>query len=253
MAKRHKRLVVFSSDDEDSTQSEVTEQSIHGQLLQGKPTKDDLSTTRRAPLKRSRVNSSPKGPPSESDPLSKKHVPRPKASKSKSKSKPILDLLRSQSASNIKRAHPIAKHTIEEGQAANDVEDAIEDDSPVEFPSDSTLPGPTTTSALEPKIDKRLSFSSRLSAIQPRGKSLNKSKRFKALNKGAETQPVNNQFAYDSVNDRRPWTDRYGPSNLEELVVHKKKVSDIREWLESVMKGQRRKVCHWLFMGQHNA
>ncbi|KAL8720683.1 MAG: hypothetical protein Q9225_002512 [Loekoesia sp. 1 TL-2023] len=37
--------------------------------------------------------------------------------------------------------------------------------------------------------------------------------------------------------DTRPWADRYGPTSIEELAVHKKKVADVREWLEGVCSG----------------
>lgn len=40
--------------------------------------------------------------------------------------------------------------------------------------------------------------------------------------------------------DMRPWAERYGPVNLDELAVHKKKVADVRIWLEDVMNGRRR-------------
>lgn len=40
--------------------------------------------------------------------------------------------------------------------------------------------------------------------------------------------------------DMRPWAERFAPVNLEELAVHKKKVADVRGWLESVMDGQVR-------------
>ncbi|KAH8675894.1 Rad17 cell cycle checkpoint protein-domain-containing protein [Xylariales sp. PMI_506] len=40
--------------------------------------------------------------------------------------------------------------------------------------------------------------------------------------------------------ERRPWSERFGPVNLEELVVHKKKVADVRQWLEEVMAGRMR-------------
>lgn len=43
--------------------------------------------------------------------------------------------------------------------------------------------------------------------------------------------------------DTRPWADRYGPTSLEELVVHKKKVADVRECLESVYYSRSTKVC----------
>lgn len=40
--------------------------------------------------------------------------------------------------------------------------------------------------------------------------------------------------------DLRPWSERFGPKNLEELAVHKKKVADVRRWLEDVMAGRMR-------------
>ncbi|KAI0125808.1 Rad17 cell cycle checkpoint protein-domain-containing protein [Xylariales sp. AK1849] len=40
--------------------------------------------------------------------------------------------------------------------------------------------------------------------------------------------------------EQRPWSERFGPLNLEELVVHKKKVADVRRWLEDVMAGRLR-------------
>ncbi|KAI0433418.1 cell cycle checkpoint protein RAD17 [Xylaria sp. FL1042] len=44
-----------------------------------------------------------------------------------------------------------------------------------------------------------------------------------------------------SVGDeQRPWSERFGPANLNELAVHKKKVADVRRWLEAVMAGRMR-------------
>jgi len=40
--------------------------------------------------------------------------------------------------------------------------------------------------------------------------------------------------------DLRPWSERFGPRNLDELAVHKKKVADVRRWLEDVMSGRLR-------------
>lgn len=48
--------------------------------------------------------------------------------------------------------------------------------------------------------------------------------------------------ATSSEPDLRPWAEKYGPLNLEELMVHKKKVSDVRKWLEDVLRGHERKV-----------
>lgn len=40
--------------------------------------------------------------------------------------------------------------------------------------------------------------------------------------------------------DQRPWSERFGPRNLDELVVHKKKVADVKKWLEDVIAGRLR-------------
>lgn len=40
--------------------------------------------------------------------------------------------------------------------------------------------------------------------------------------------------------DLRPWSERFAPVNLDELAVHKKKVSDVRRWLEDVIGGRMR-------------
>jgi cell cycle checkpoint protein len=40
--------------------------------------------------------------------------------------------------------------------------------------------------------------------------------------------------------DTRPWAERFSPCNLDELAVHKKKVSDVRTWLEDVINGRMR-------------
>ncbi|KAK4981716.1 RFC checkpoint protein Rad17 [Elasticomyces elasticus] len=40
--------------------------------------------------------------------------------------------------------------------------------------------------------------------------------------------------------DQRPWTDKYGPVDLSELAVHKKKVTDVRQWIETALSGTSR-------------
>ena len=42
--------------------------------------------------------------------------------------------------------------------------------------------------------------------------------------------------------DLRPWAEKYAPRNLEELAVHKRKVADVRGWLENVIGGRNLKV-----------
>jgi cell cycle checkpoint protein len=42
--------------------------------------------------------------------------------------------------------------------------------------------------------------------------------------------------------DKRPWVVQFGPSNLDQLAVHKRKVGDVRNWLEAAYNGKRQKV-----------
>ncbi|GAB1311394.1 RFC checkpoint protein Rad17 [Madurella fahalii] len=44
----------------------------------------------------------------------------------------------------------------------------------------------------------------------------------------------------DSDNDARPWSERFAPVSLDELAVHKRKVLDVRRWLEEVLAGRMR-------------
>lgn len=41
--------------------------------------------------------------------------------------------------------------------------------------------------------------------------------------------------------DQRPWTEKYQPKDMDELAVHKRKVQDVRSWLDSVTTGRDRK------------
>ena len=43
--------------------------------------------------------------------------------------------------------------------------------------------------------------------------------------------------------DIRPWAQRYGPSKLDELAVHKRKVADVGNWISDFFSGKNRRVC----------
>ncbi|KAG9249651.1 Rad17 cell cycle checkpoint protein-domain-containing protein [Emericellopsis atlantica] len=49
-----------------------------------------------------------------------------------------------------------------------------------------------------------------------------------------------NNAEHNAGEDQRPWSERFGPRNLDELVVHKRKVGDVRKWLQDVMAGRMR-------------
>ncbi|KAF1830210.1 Rad17-domain-containing protein [Decorospora gaudefroyi] len=55
------------------------------------------------------------------------------------------------------------------------------------------------------------------------------------------TTPSSSEPSRQDTEDRRPWTDKYGPVSIEELAVHKRKVADVRTWLTDVFSGRSRK------------
>jgi len=58
-------------------------------------------------------------------------------------------------------------------------------------------------------------------------------------NKAIPTQSATRAIQNKTLEqDTRPWTEKYGPQTIEEVVVHKKKVSDVRSWLEAALAGQ---------------
>lgn len=59
----------------------------------------------------------------------------------------------------------------------------------------------------------------------------------KALNGGRLTPEISDSpIVVDE--DTRPWAEKYAPIAVEELVVHKKKVSDVQQWLKAALAGQ---------------
>lgn len=68
------------------------------------------------------------------------------------------------------------------------------------------------------------------------------SQRFAKSSKSAtqEGKPV---FGHDEDGLNRPWAERFAPTSLGELAVHKKKVTDVQNWLSAVLQGRDRRVC----------
>jgi len=64
------------------------------------------------------------------------------------------------------------------------------------------------------------------------------SQKFLKTADGAKTRTTSTAPQPQSY-DPRPWIEKYGPSDLSDLVVHKKKVADVRKWLEEALQGQR--------------
>ena len=75
-------------------------------------------------------------------------------------------------------------------------------------------------------------------AIAPKSV-LSQSQRF---SRPASRSDVSFQKVSYGNKDERPWAEKYGPSNLEELAVHKKKVADVRGWIQSAFEERHRHV-----------
>lgn len=73
----------------------------------------------------------------------------------------------------------------------------------------------------------------------------------KRLWNGAQTTPLDSNSSSQRFlkpprpagaedDDLRPWSERFGPRTLDELAVHKKKVADVKKWLDDVINGRLR-------------
>ena len=59
---------------------------------------------------------------------------------------------------------------------------------------------------------------------------------------GTKAQSRHSPVAVATGEDRRPWAQKYGPFDLGELAVHKRKVSDVQNWLHAVFTGRNTHV-----------
>ncbi|KAL1590776.1 hypothetical protein WHR41_00798 [Cladosporium halotolerans] len=63
------------------------------------------------------------------------------------------------------------------------------------------------------------------------------SQKFRKTSDGQRAAPIS------IVNeDKRPWVVQFGPTNLDELAVHKRKVADVRNWLNAAYSGKRQRI-----------
>ena len=128
---------------------------------------------------------------------------------------------------------------------AEEQEDAIEDDSLDE----EAYKLPATQEKAKLVLDRRkpLQEQTQTKALStsPR-KAINVSQKFVTVGKPKASKEDSTQIelAPSKSVDARPWAERYGPKSLDELMVHKKKVADVKGWLESVFLREERKV--WL-------
>ena len=215
-----KRLVVVSSDDEEDaipptkrkqrtskSSSEVAKNGIEKQSL---PTRSRAKSTAHA-----ENESPPRRFTRNSKTIAEKRSSKPISTFFSNSNKPALSKRRSPELASL--------------EIEDDVEDLIEDDSPAERLEDLPRPHNTAKAILDRRKGQR-------EDVLPNG-----SQKFKLSGKVTSSKSIK-PTTYEDV-DSRPWADRFGPVNLDELVVHKKKVSDVRDWLQNAFQGRNRMVC----------
>lgn len=262
-AKRQRRLVILSSDnDEDwlpsaerrdghkgaeGHSSTAATKQINTDGAAGKrtlPTRPrSKSTVKKAQgepssTKRSSPDSSPKKPARQLKPTTKLQTSKPISSFFNPAANP------SDQSNGQKRP----KEKSLEAEEGKD-EDSIEDDSPTEVEGVNELGRLRNTTRLV--LDRRkglpLSTSNSTTCTQehklPAGSQI-----FKIGGRATGIGTDDLVSTLDRVVgvDTRPWAERFEPGNLEELAVHKKKVSDVRHWLENVLQGRDPKVGTYL-------
>lgn len=261
-AKRLRRLVVLSSEDDEDSPLPAEK------AREGKPTKDaEAKTTSKqtngnGTMKPSLPSNSRTKPTGSSSKLKPSTVtlsspdPSPKKPTGKSKltakpaaekqpSKLISSFFGGANQSQLLNSQTQAKKEtprVETPEIEDEEEDLIEDDSPIDDMDEPRGLQDTTKFVLD---RRKAAFASTQSV--PASRQTQKlpaaSQRFKiagsATSKSKDTP--NAVGPAPKVTDSKPWAERFGPSNLEELAVHKKKVADVRSWLENALQGRDRK------------
>ncbi|KAL5092282.1 hypothetical protein Trisim1_001540 [Trichoderma cf. simile WF8] len=128
-----------------------------------------------------------------------------------------------------KQAQKVARPGLGTDRTTEPIDDLITD--PISDDDEISELKASSSSVVGQHVRKRLKGASGAAHSVP-SSSLSMSQRFLRPSRPASTDALND--------DLRPWSERFGPRNLDELAVHKKKVSDVRKWIEDVMAGRMR-------------
>lgn len=244
-AKRQKRLVVLSSDDDDGGLGGEKNTALEGlktvelpgvngngplvQKLPNRPRRRKLAVPSKA---RPTATSSDTTPAS--SPKKPKKNAKLRQQDHKSKSLYTFFTARAQTQRDTPRSESRTPDLEEE--------DFIEDDSLDEELRQLNTSRPEHHEVLDRRKPRRLSpqRNGRQHQVETVPNASQKILRVPRLTRG-NVRRDDEQKVLDE--DGRPWAERYAPRDLEELAVHKKKIADVRNWLEHVLAGRSRKVC----------
>ncbi|KAL1870254.1 hypothetical protein VTK73DRAFT_2803 [Phialemonium thermophilum] len=241
-AKRRKRNVVDDSDGEADEGTKIENNTLTRYLFSSPDAKplSTLATSSRGPtaspspsrrksvLARGTSTTASTKSPSASPEKSRTRGQKRAKIEEKGKSGDILALFSRQAqksqSSNGKKAESL------------DVEDIISD--PISEEDDVALNKASVSSVVVKNAQKRFRESSQ-SAPAPVSVSSISGQRFL---KPPPPPTLSKTWADNGCDgeDLRPWSERFAPVNLDELAVHKRKVADVRRWLEDVLDGRLR-------------
>lgn len=248
-SKRQKRPMVISSDDEDS---EVRQQpsKTHGKIqeLKFKSTRERSDSNRAIPqIRHTKTRSATL---KSSLPLSTQTSRQP--SPIHSAKNPVRKRTRSQNAeksdalykffsgaSNTQRSRHGSQCSADLSAGNIEEEDFIEDDS-IDEEFGRLLASQLTTRSV---LDRRkLNSAPSQSLAAPVHQESAPCGSQKYIIQGKPLRRKASEGQVDDDIDLRPWAERYGPITLEEVMVHKKKVADVRTWLENCIQNRGHKV-----------
>ncbi|KAL8826330.1 MAG: hypothetical protein Q9191_003861 [Dirinaria sp. TL-2023a] len=241
-AKRQKRHIVLSSDDDVPTPPSKPSIAPHIKLKDSSKSANGGSVRNCSLPTRSRTTEESTLPPQ----LSRHSSPGKPQTKSTSKS--LVDgslhsFFNAASQAALAREKPRSDEqtpVVEETE-----EDIIEDDSGDEpIHKVSIRPG-ITGSTTRTVLDRRkpLREKPQNHILAPgQEKAITATQRFLTVGQASAKEASTQTKVVKEAPDTRPWSEKYGPASLEELMVHKRKVADVRGWLDGVLKGQDHKV-----------
>lgn len=258
--RRQKRPIVLSSDSEDdlttATQCLSETVSCSNNQLKSKRINGDIFSSQPLP-KRSRPrtrSSTLKFHPSDfAQSIPSRSIENLSRGRSKAyKNEKVESLRPSSSAAGIKRRQVVAPNTSineaeinptdeDKDKEEEEEEDVIEDDiSDLGFPKRTSLR--STTKFV---LDRRKQHL----ASAPRVPDPKNSEKHRSLSQvfAVSEKHLSNESSLKTANGLnhehlKPWAENYGPTSLDELTVHKKKVADVRNWIERFWQDGNKKV-----------
>lgn len=237
-AKRQRRSTLVHSDDNDDYVPPTT-RAVRTST-QREITRDGKTSATPSPTKPAKAKPASKRQPPKPSPKSSPDKPRKNSAKSTNspeKSKSLHNFFSKVTEEERWRKKSLTPDvTSENGELGDDI---IEDDDL----SDDTLQelGIRTNKAAT-AVDRSKPLLSSVAGLKNGIRSAPLSQRFVSKTPSNDVKvKVEDQDA-TIMQTHPPWADRYGPESLDELVVHKKKVSDVQGWLQGKISGRNTQV-----------